>query len=109
MHMLGRIIGTSVEDLPWLLEKGDALVANTNPDLTDHLLDQTTNDKLRIVRFNSPAGNELFLYAKGLITAKDTSSVTTSVLHLNPQPGKDESVISKEELHNSVCLLLEAG
>ncbi len=32
MMMLGRIIGTPEEDLPWLVEKGDALIANTDPD-----------------------------------------------------------------------------
>ena len=31
MLMLGRIIGTPDEDLPWLVKKGDELIANTDP------------------------------------------------------------------------------
>jgi cytochrome P450 len=34
MRMLGRIVGLPDEDLPWLVEKGDALIANTDPDFT---------------------------------------------------------------------------
>ncbi|MDP5349232.1 MAG: cytochrome P450, partial [Paracoccaceae bacterium] len=40
MRMLGRILGTPEADLPWLVEKGDALIANTDPDFTDHVLDK---------------------------------------------------------------------
>jgi len=44
MRMLGRILGTPEEDLPWLVEKGDALMANTDPGFTDHVKDKLTTD-----------------------------------------------------------------
>lgn len=59
MRMLGRIIGTPEEDLPWLVEKGDALIANTDPDFTSHVLDKMETDEFRMMPFNSPAGAEL--------------------------------------------------
>ena len=70
MRMPGCIIGTPDEDLPWLVEKGDALIANTDPDFTDHVLDKMTTDDFRMMPFNSPAGADLYTYAKGLLQRK---------------------------------------
>jgi hypothetical protein len=109
MRMLGRILGTPDEDLPWLVEKGDALIANTDPDFTDHVLDQMTTDEFRMMPFNSPAGAELYQYAKDLMAKKAAAGDTNGVLHLILQPSKDGSVITEEEFRNFFCLLVAAG
>jgi len=109
MRMLGRIIGTPDEDLPWLVEKGDALIANTDPDFTDHVLDRMTTDQYRLMPFNSPAGAELYDYAKTLMLDKAAKGDTNGVLHLILQPGPDGSVISETEFRNFFCLLVAAG
>ena len=109
MRMLGRIIGTPDEDLPWLVEKGDALIANTDPDFTDHVLDRMTTDEYRLMPFNSPAGAELYDYAKKLMVDKAARGDTNGVLHLILQPGADGSVISETEFRNFFCLLVAAG
>lgn len=109
MRMLGRILGLPDEDLPWLVEKGDALIANTDPDFTDHVLDQMTTDEFRMMPFNSPAGAELFQYAKKLMADKDASGDTSGVLHMIRQPARDGSVITEEEFRNFFCLLVAAG
>ncbi|WP_425039005.1 cytochrome P450 [Primorskyibacter sp. S187A] len=109
MRMLGRIMGTPEEDLPWLVEKGDALIANTDPDFTDHVLDKMTTDEFRMMPFNSPAGAELYQYAKELMARKTASGDTSGVLHLILAPGPDGEVISEEEFRNFFCLLVAAG
>ncbi|UYV38934.1 cytochrome P450 [Rhodobacteraceae bacterium D3-12] len=109
MRMLGRIVGLPDEDLPWLVEKGDALIANTDPDFTDHVLDKMTTDEFRMMPFNSPAGAELYSYAKDLMARKDASGDTSGVLHLIRQPAKDGSTITDEEFRNFFCLLVAAG
>jgi len=109
MRMLGQIIGTPDEDLPWLVEKGDALIANTDPDFTDHVLDKMTTDKYRLMPFNSPAGAELYDYAKKLMADKAARGDTEGVLHLILKPGPDGSVISETEFRNFFCLLVAAG
>jgi len=109
MRMLGRILGTPDADLPWLVERGDALIANTDPDFTDHVLDKMTTDEFRMMPFNSPAGAELFVYAKGLLSSKEKSGDTSGVLHMIRQPDKDGNVISEEEFRNFFCLLVAAG
>ena len=109
MRMLGRIIGTPDADLPWLVEKGDALIANTDPDFTDHVLDRMTTDAYRMMPFNSPAGAELYDYARDLMADKARRGDTDGVLHLMLQPGPDGSVISETEFRNFFCLLVAAG
>lgn len=109
MRMLGRILGTPEEDLPWLVEKGDALIANTDPDFTDHVLDRMTTDEFRLMPFNSPAGAELYAYAKDLMARKNAAGDTDGILHMILQPGADGSVISDAEFRNFFCLLVAAG
>lgn len=109
MRMLSRILGTPKEDLPWLVEKGDALIANTDPDFTDHVLDKMTTDEFRMMPFNSPAGAELYAYAKELMDKKDKAGDTSGVLHMILQPCADGSVISEAEFRNFFCLLVAAG
>ncbi len=109
MRMLGRIIGTPDEDLPWLVERGDALIANTDPDFTTHVLDKMTTDEFRMMPFNSPAGAELFVYAKDLMRKKAESGDTSGVLNLILQPGPDGRVMPEHEFRNFFCLLVAAG
>ncbi|MEX0344995.1 MAG: cytochrome P450 [Rhizobiaceae bacterium] len=109
MRMLGRIIGTPDEDLPWLVEKGDALIANTDPDFTDHVLDKMETDEYRLMPFNSPAGAELYDYAKALMAKKAAAGDTDGVLHMILKPGPDGETITEEEFRNFFCLLVAAG
>ncbi|MGD9861633.1 MAG: cytochrome P450 [Pseudodonghicola sp.] len=109
MRMLGRVLALPEADLPWLVEKGDALIANTDPDFTSHVLDKMDTDEFRMMPFNSPAGAELYAYAKDLMAAKDASGETEGVLNMIRQPAKDGSVITETEFRNFFCLLVAAG
>jgi cytochrome P450 len=109
MRMLGRIVGLPGQDMPWLVEKGDALIANTDPDFTDHVLDRMDTDAFRMMPFNSPAGAELYQYAQDLMARKAAAGDTSGVLHMILQPGRDGAVISDTEFRNFFCLLVAAG
>ena len=110
MRMLGRIVGLPDEDLPWLVEKGDALIANTDPDFTTHVLDKMTTDEFRMMPFNSPAGAELFVYAKDLMARKKAAAGDTSgVLPHDPATRPDGTVMPEHEFRNFFCLLVAAG
>ncbi|MEL0438116.1 cytochrome P450 [Phycobacter sp. K97] len=109
MRMLGRVVGLPEEDLPWLVEKGDALIANTDPDFTTHVLDKMDTDEFRMMPFNSPAGAELYVYAKELMEAKTKKGDTSGVLNLILEPAKDGSTITETEFRNFFCLLVAAG
>jgi len=107
MRMLGRILGTPDEDLEWLVEKGDALIANADPEFTEHVIDQTDTDAYRLMPFRSPAGAELFDYAKRLVGENRHSP--DGVLNLITQPDENGDVISDTEFRNFFCLLVAAG
>ena len=109
MRMLGQILGTPDSDLDWLVEKGDQLIANTDPEFTEHVLDQADTDAFRLMPFRSPAGAELFQYAKELMRDKQNRGDTDGVLHLILQPDAHGNVISEMEFRNFFCLLVAAG
>ena len=109
MRMLGRILGTPEEDLPWLVEKGDALMANTDADFTDFVMDKLKTDKYRLMPFNSPAGAELYEYADKLMERKAAMGDTDGILHMIQQPGRDGGSITGQEFKNFFCLLVAAG
>jgi cytochrome P450 len=109
MRMLGQIVGLPEEDLDWLVEKGDALIANTDSDFTEHVLDKADTDAFRLMPFRSPAGAELYEYAQRLMEKKRATNDTTGVLHLITQPDMHGQVISETEFRNFFCLLVAAG
>jgi len=109
MRMLGQILGTPEEDLDWLVERGDELIANTDPEFTDHVLDQADTEAFRLMPFRSPAGADLYAYAEKLMAEKNRRGDTSGVLHLILQPDAHGDVISETEFRNFFCLLVAAG
>lgn len=109
MRMLGQIIGTPDEDLDWLVEKGDALIANTDPEFTAHVLDKSDTDAYRLMPFRSPAGADLYDYAKRLMDDKRRRGDDSGVLSLITRPDAEGNVISETEFRNFFCLLVAAG
>ncbi|MGH6941978.1 cytochrome P450 [Hypericibacter sp.] len=109
MRMLGQILGTPEADLDWLVEKGDQLIANTDPEFTEHVLDKADTDAYRFMPFRSPAGADLYDYAKKLMQDKQRRGDTSGVLHLILQPDAHGNVISETEFRNFFCLLVAAG
>jgi cytochrome P450 len=109
MRMLGQIMGTPDEDLNWLVEKGDALMANTDPDFTSHVVDKTNTDAYRLMPFRSPAGAELYDYAERMMKEKRRTGNTSGILDLMLQPDAEGNVITENEFKNFFCLLVAAG
>ena len=64
MRMLGRLLGVPDSDGPWLVERGDALLGNFDPDFTDHPVGLSDTDEFKAVPFRSPAALDLYRYAE---------------------------------------------
>lgn len=109
MRMLGRIVGLPEDDLDWLVDRGDALMANTDSDFTTHVVDRVDTEAYRFMPFRSPAGAELYDYAAHLMERKRREGDTSGVLHLITQPDAQGNVISDTEFRNFFCLLVAAG
>jgi cytochrome P450 len=109
MRMLGQILGLPEKDLDWLVTRGDQLMANTDPDFTQHVLDKVDTDAYRLMPFRSPAGVELYDYADQMMAARAKSGESPGILGLLLQPDEDGNVMSKREFQNFFCLAVAAG
>ena len=108
MRMLAQIIGVPDEDATFLVEKGDALIANADPDYTDFVIDRVNTEEYRFLPFRSPAAVELFDYANDLLERMDRGE-EIGVLNLVLEPTSHGTAMSREEFRNFFCLLVAAG
>ena len=108
MRILGRVLGLPDEDLDWLVDKGDALIANTDPDFTDHVIDQVNTDEYRFYPFRSPAGKDLYDYAEKQAALRRDQN-TDDLLSLFLAPMKNGETFSDLEFKNAFALLVSAG
>ena len=109
MRMLGRVLGLPEQDLDWLVNKGDELIANTDPEYSNFVLDKTDTQEFRFMPFRSPAGAELYHYSKQLMLEKAEKNEAEGVLSMVLQPNESGEVISDTEFRNFFCLLVAAG
>lgn len=108
MRMLAQIIGIPEADTSWLVDKGDALISNADPDYTDFVVDKVDTEEYRLLPFRSPAAVELFDYANGLLK-RIRAGEDVGVLNLVMQPTREGKVMSDGEFRNFFCLLVAAG
>src|SRR5829696_6225853 len=108
MRMLGALLGVPDDDGPWLVERGDALLGNTDPEFTTHPVDLVDTDEFRLVPFRSPAGLDLFRYAQEQAHIRrehPTDDVISDLL----APKIDGGVLTDHEFNNFFTLLVAAG
>ena len=105
MMMLGRILGVPDEDLDWLVEKGDALIGNSDPDFTDYVVDKMDTSAYRMMPFRSPAGVELYDYAEDLLHNRRVVAQEGILAKMM----SDEHGLKELDFKNFFCLLVAAG
>ena len=105
MMMLGRILGVPDEDLDWLVEKGDALIGNSDPDFTDYVVDKMDTSAYRMMPFRSPAGVELYDYAEDLLHNRRAVAQEGILAKMM----SDEHGLKELDFKNFFCLLVAAG
>jgi len=108
MRMLGALLGVSSDDGPWLVEQGDALLGNTDPEFTTHPVGLVDTDEFRLMPFRSPAGIRLFEYAQRQARARrrqPSDDVISDLL----RPKLDGEELTEHEFNNFFTLLVAAG
>jgi cytochrome P450 len=108
MRMLGALLGVPEADGPWLVEKGDALLGNTDPEFTSHPVGLVDTDEFRLMPFRSPAGIELFHYAQQQAAMRRTAP-TDDVISALLRPKIDGEALTDHEFNNFFTLLVAAG
>ena len=108
MRMLGRLLGVPDADGEWLVERGDALLGNFDPEFTDHPVGLTDTDEFKSIPFRSPAALDLYRYAEDQAAqrrAKPTDDVISDIL----APTIDGDRLTEREFKNFFVLLVSAG
>jgi cytochrome P450 len=108
MRMLGRLLGVPDEDGPWLVERGDALLGNFDPDMTEHPIGLVDTEEFSAMPFRSPAGIDLYRYAEQQAIKRrqhPTDDVITDLL----APTIDGEQLSERDFKNFFVLLVGAG
>jgi len=108
MRMLGRLLGTSDDDGHKLVEWGDALLGNTDPDFTDFPVDLTDTEQFRMVPFRSPASIQIFQWAQAQAEER-RANPTEDVISQLLEPATDGVPLTDHEFNNFVTLLVAAG
>ncbi|MFA9447004.1 cytochrome P450 [Egicoccus sp. AB-alg6-2] len=108
LRMLGRLLGAPQEDYDWLVAHGDAMIGNSDPEFTEHVVDQSDTEKFRLMPFRSPSGIELFEYAQRLADAR-RAGPTGDVVSQMLAPTMDGEPLTDLEFNNFFTLMVAAG
>ena len=108
LKMLANVLGVTEEDGAWLAEKGDQMIANSDPDFTDHVVDRVDTDAFRLMPFRSPAGAEVFEYAERQAEMRRREP-QDDVISLLLEPLPDGTPLTDLEFKNFFTLLISAG
>ena len=108
LKMLASVLGVSEEDGAWLAAKGDEMMANSDPDFTEHVVDRVDTEAFRFMPFRSPAGAELFEYAARQAEIR-RARPCDDVISLLLEPLPDGTPLSDLEFKNFFTLLVAAG
>lgn len=108
MRMLGRLLGLPNEDLEWLVQRGDALLGNSDADFTDYVIDQVDTSAYRLLPFRSPVAIELFEYASHALEERRLTP-THDILNALLEPTAEGESLDDLALKNFFTLMVAAG
>jgi cytochrome P450 len=108
IRVLARLLGVHDEDTGLLIDWGDRMIANTDPDFADVLHDSPESERYRLVPFRSPAALELFEYGHRLAAERRARPRDDLVSKL-ANAEIDGERLSEREFDTMFLLLVVAG
>jgi cytochrome P450 len=109
INVLVRLLDVPVSDTGMLIDWGNQMVANTDPDYTDHLITDPESDQYRHLPFRSPASLEVFEYGRELARRRkggDGRDLISTLVNKIPEDGQP---LSPSDFDNYFLLLVIAG
>jgi cytochrome P450 len=107
IRFLCAIFTVSQEDAPMLIEWGDAMIGNQDPDFSAAVVDRVDTEKFKYLPFRSPIATTMFDYAdrqRDLRLEEPQEDVITALTL-----AQREGVLNEHEFHNYFGLLMIAG
>lgn len=109
IRVLARMLDVPDEDTPKLIEWGNRMVGNTDPEHADVLASSPESEQFRNLPFRSPAAQEVFDYGFALAherRGKDGKDLVSTLVNSTPIDGIP---IDDRDFRNYFLLLVVAG
>jgi cytochrome P450 len=108
IRVLARLLGAPEADNDRLIDWGDRMIGNTDPELADVLHDSPESDRYRMLPFRSPAALELFDYGHRLAAERrrePADDLVSKLVHAEI----DGEKLTEREFDTMFLLLVVAG
>ncbi|MEV0742192.1 cytochrome P450 [Streptomyces sp. NPDC050549] len=109
INVLARLLDVPPEDNQRLIDWGNRIIGNTDPDYADVLLHSEESEKYRDLPFRSPASLEVFEYGRELARRRRGGEGTDLVSKLVNTTPRDGVPLSVQDFDNYFLLLVVAG
>ena len=109
INVLVRLLDVPVSDTGMLINWGNQMVANTDPDYTEHLITDPDSDQYKHLPFRSPASLEVFEYGRELARKRKGGDGTDLISILVNKAPEDGQPLSPSDFDNYFLLLVIAG
>ena len=109
IRVLARMLDVPDTDIYKLIEWGNRMVGNTDPEHADVLADSEESEKYRLLPFRSPAAQEVFDYGRELANERRGTDRTDLVSRLANQVPEDGIPLSERDFNSYFLLLVVAG
>ena len=109
IRVLARMLDVPDEHTGQLIEWGNRMVGNSDPDYADVLADSDESEEFRLLPFRSPAALEVFEYGLELAAQRKGGTGEDLVTKLVNQIPEDGVPMSDRDFRNYFLLLVVAG
>ncbi|PJN26190.1 cytochrome P450 [Kitasatospora sp. CB02891] len=109
INVLARLLDVPPEDNQQLIDWGNRIIGNTDPDYADVLLHSAESEKYRDLPFRSPASLEVFAYGRELAAQRRGGAGTDLISRLVNETPKDGVPLTAQDFDNYFLLLVVAG
>ncbi len=109
IQVLARLLGVPEDHTGQLIDWGNQIIGNTDPDYASVLLDTTASDQYKHLPFRSPASIEVFEYGRKLAAERRGGEGDDLVSKLVSRVPEDGEPLTAAEFDNYFLLLVVAG
>jgi cytochrome P450 len=109
IQVLVRLLGVPVSDTAQLIDWGNQMIGNTDPDYSQHLLTDPGSEQYKHLPFRSPAALEVFEYGRELARQRKGGDGTDLISLLVNRTPEDGEPMTASDFDNYFLLLVVAG
>lgn len=109
IRVLARMLDVPDADIYKLIDWGNRMVGNTDPEHADVLMDSEESELYRLLPFRSPAALEVFAYGRALAEERRGKEGTDLISRLANVTPEDGIPLSDRDFNSYFLLLVVAG